>query len=73
MNKQSVLEQAKGLSKQEQIDIAMDLWDMVDASAIPLSRELSAGVGPAIAADKLDTSPGQDWDDLRAKLLAGEL
>ncbi len=75
MTKQAMLELAKQLSKQDQIDLAMDLWDLVDGQSIPaeITPEFAADLDRRFAEDDADQTPGEDWQVLRAKLLRGEL
>jgi putative addiction module component (TIGR02574 family) len=75
MNKESILEQIKALSKAEQMEIAMELWDSVDEADLTfsLTPELKAELDRRIAADDADLTPATDWAVLRAELLRGEI
>ena len=75
MTKQALLEQAKVLSKQEQMELAFDLWDLVDGKEVSLevTPEFAAELDCRIAADDADETPGEDWSVLRERLLRGEL
>ena len=75
MSKQSVLEQAKELSRQEQMELALDLWDLVEGSDIPseITPEFAAELDRRRDADLADKTPPEDWEVLREKLLRGEI
>jgi putative addiction module component (TIGR02574 family) len=75
MTKQAVFEQAKELSKQDQLELALDLWDLVDGneSSTTITPELAEELDRRFAADDADQSPGQEWSVLRERLLRGEL
>jgi putative addiction module component (TIGR02574 family) len=75
MTKEAVLEQAKELSKHDQIELVFDLWDLVDGNEIPtiVSPELAAELDRRREADLADKTPPEDWDVLRAQLLRGEI
>jgi putative addiction module component (TIGR02574 family) len=71
----TVLEQAKELSKHDQMELVFDLWDLVDGNQIPatVSPELAVELDRRREADLTDKTPPEDWDVLRAKLLRGEI
>ena len=75
MTKQELLENAKSLSKQDRIDLAMDLWDLVDGEKleVELSEEQKAELDRRLAAHDADPQPDEDLDTIREKLLRGEI
>ena len=75
MTKQAILEHAKKLSKQEQIELAMEVWDLLDDNDISqeITPELAAELDRRIEEDDADQSPAIEWKVLRQQLLRGEI
>ena len=72
MTKEQVLQGAKSLSRQERIDLVMDLWEMIEADDVPLTDGQKQELDRRIAEDLADPDPGEEWPDLRAKMLRAE-
>ena len=75
MTKAQLLETAKTLPPDERIDLAMDLWDTIqpaDADRV-MSAALREELRRSAAEDDANPQPAEEWDDLRAKLLRGEV
>ncbi|MGH7214819.1 MAG: addiction module protein [Tepidisphaeraceae bacterium] len=74
MTRRTVLEHALALPKEERLALLNELWDSIEAeSDATLSDDLKRELDQRIAADDADTSPGEEWNALKAKLLRGEL
>lgn len=73
MGKQELLDSAKSLPKDERIDLVMELWASIDADDQPISDELRAELDRRKAVDDSDPAPAEDWDQLKAKLLRGDI
>lgn len=73
MTKAELLELARALPRDDRIDLAMDLWDTVDADALPLSDELKRELDRRVALEEAKPSPAEDWDEFEAKLRRGEV
>lgn len=70
MTKQQILDEVRKLPRDERVDVALDVWGLVEGEDYALSPALRAELDVRIAEDKADTSPGEEWDVLRARLLA---
>jgi putative addiction module component (TIGR02574 family) len=73
MGKQELLDSARTLPKDERIELVMELWESIDADDQPISDELRGELDRRAAADDLDPAPAEDWDQLKAKLLRGDI
>lgn len=75
MTKNEVLKTARELSKDERIDLAMELWEGIQFSAdeLPLSDEQKTELDRRLSEDETNPQPTQDFTALRARLLRGEL
>jgi putative addiction module component (TIGR02574 family) len=75
MTKAQLLETAKSLPPDERIDLAMDLWDTLgpkDADQM-MSPALREELRRRVADDEANPQPAEEWGELRAKLLRGDL
>ena len=72
MTKDQLLESASLLPKQQRIDLVLDLWDTIDVDETPLTEVQVKELERRITEDKADNEPGEDWEELKAKLLRGE-
>jgi len=74
MTKDQLFATAKALSKEDQLELAMELWDAVELSEsdFPLSPEQRADLDQRIVEDDADPQSAEDWDVLRKKILDGE-
>ena len=72
MTKQQILEEARRLSREDQLDLANELWEAGPADEPPVSPELAAELDRRIADDDADPTPGEPWRGLRDKILRGE-
>jgi putative addiction module component (TIGR02574 family) len=75
MTRQQLLQSARSLSRNERIDLALDLWDSIEAEAadMSLTEEQRRELERRVAADQSEAHPAERWDDLRARLLRGEI
>jgi putative addiction module component (TIGR02574 family) len=75
MTKQAVFDQAKELSKQDQLELAMELWNLADGdgNASEITPDFAAELDRRIAEDNADETPGQGWSVLREQVLRGEM
>ena len=75
MTKDQLLETARALSKQDRLDLAMELWNGIELSAedLPLSDEQKADLDRRLAEDDAHPQPQEEWAVLRARLLRGDL
>jgi putative addiction module component (TIGR02574 family) len=75
MTKAQLLEDAKSLSTEDRIDLAMQLWDTLQpvADDVPISPSLRQELRRRVAEDESQPAPAEDWSQLRAKLLRGEI
>lgn len=73
MTKEQLLESAKSLSREDQIELAMELWDRIEFPDAPLSDEMKRELDRRIEADDRNTDKGEEWEVLREKLLRGEI
>ena len=73
--KAQLLENAKALPTGDRIDLAMELWDTVGAAHIgtSISPSLREELRRRVAEDEADPQPAENWDELRSKLLRGEI
>ena len=75
MTRQQIFESAKLLSREEQIDLAMELWDLAEPltqEELLVSDELKAELDRRLAEADANSQPAEDWSVTRAKLLRGE-
>jgi putative addiction module component (TIGR02574 family) len=72
MTKQQILQEARHLSRDERIDLAMDLWETVEGDAPPISSELRQELDRRLVDDEANPAPAEEWGVLREKLLRGE-
>lgn len=73
MTKDELLLNAKSLSTEDRLDLVMDLWDTFDELDLGLSEAQKQDLDRRIAADDANDAPAEDWQDLREKLLRGEI
>jgi putative addiction module component (TIGR02574 family) len=73
MTKQEILEGARSLAKDDRIDLAMDLWSMIDADELPLSQAVRDELDRRIAADEVQPTVTRPWSEVREELLRGEI
>lgn len=75
MTKRAVFDQAKEPSQQDQMELAWDLWDLVEGNdiATEMTPAFAAELDRRREADLADKTPPEDWEVLRAKLLRGEI
>jgi putative addiction module component (TIGR02574 family) len=71
MTREQLVSAVRAMPQNEQLDLIMDLWDDVEVH-LPLSPEQMSELDRRRAADDADTTPEEDWVDLRGKLLRGE-
>ena len=72
MTKDQLLESASSLPKQQRIDLVLDLWDTIDADDTPPTQAQKQELDRRIAEEAGATDAGEDWENLKAKLLRGE-
>ena len=74
MTKDQILQTVRTLPKEDQLDLALELWESIDAGSAVLQltevqkQELDRG----IAADAANPPSAEAWEDLKAKLLEGD-
>lgn len=75
MTKNEVLKTARALSKDERLDLAMELWEGIQLSTdeLPLSDEQKAELDRRLSDDRAQPQPAEEWMTLREGLLRGEL
>ncbi len=59
------------LTPEERIELAEQLWDSLEVTAVPLTPEVSAELRRRRAALAADPSPGQPWREALDELEAG--
>ncbi len=74
MTKQQILESAKHLPRDQQIDLAIEFWDAVDLGDLdfPLSDEQKAELDRRMAESNTNPQPAEDVEALKTRLLRGE-
>jgi putative addiction module component (TIGR02574 family) len=75
MTRQELLQTAKALPKAEQIDLALELWELihVDGDDVPVTESQKRELDRRVVADTADPQPAEEWPVLRKRLLDGEL
>jgi putative addiction module component (TIGR02574 family) len=74
MTRQQLLNEAKTLPREDQIELARDLWEIIDLDEndFPLTDEQKAELDRRIAEADADPTAAEDWESLKTKLLQGE-
>jgi len=74
MTKDQLLKNARSLPKGEQIDLALELWESIDADSTepPVTDAIKRELDRRIAADDADEQAAVQWPELKDKLLKGE-
>jgi putative addiction module component (TIGR02574 family) len=74
MTKQQIIDSAKQLPRDEQIDLAAELWDAIEVSNgdFPLSEEQKAELDRRIAESDSNPQPAEDVESLKARVLRGD-
>ena len=74
MTRQQIIDNARQLSRDEQIDLAMELWDIVELREddFALTDAQKAELDRRSAESDRDPQPAEDVDSLTARLLRGE-
>lgn len=74
MTRKELLNEAKSLPKPDQIELACDLWSMIelDDNDFPLTDDQKAELDRRMAAADADPTVPEEWDSLKIKLLGGE-
>jgi len=72
MTRQQILDEVRKLPRDERFDVAMDVWSLVDAEAVPLSPQFQEELDRRLADDEADDSPAEDWQVVRGRLLKGD-
>ena len=75
MTKAQLFENAKSLPASERMDLAMDLWDTLESDDADrmMSPALREELRRRVVADEANLQPAQEWGELKAKLLRGEI
>jgi putative addiction module component (TIGR02574 family) len=75
MTRDQIIQNVKSLPKDQQIDLALELWESIEAASAdpPLSEQQRRELDRRVASDAADPQPDEPWDDLRRKLLKGEI
>ena len=73
MTKDELLEKAKSLPRDEQIDLAMELWEAIRETGyldtLPLSEEERAEIDRRLEADERDPAPTIPWEEGKRQIL----
>ena len=71
MTKQQIIDSARQLSRPEQVDLAMELWDLVGPSAdeISLTPEQQAELDRRIQSFQATPSDTRPWEEVRLEIL----
>ena len=72
MTRDQIIQSVRSLPRDEQIDLALELWEFIDPNDLPATEAQRRELDRRIAADDADPQPAEPWQDLRAKLLRGE-
>jgi putative addiction module component (TIGR02574 family) len=74
MTRQELLDTAKRLPKEDRIELAIELWDMIDfdENDFPLTEAQKAELDRRIAEADNNPVPSEDFEVLKQKLLRGE-
>ena len=72
MTKQQIIESAKHLPREEQIDLAMELWDAIVDDDLPLTSEQKFELGRRMSESDSNPQPAEDVESLKARLLRGD-
>jgi putative addiction module component (TIGR02574 family) len=74
MTKEQIIENVRQLPRQDQLDLACELLEIVDPAPLdgPLSDELKAELDRRMAEADAEKAPPEDLETLKAKLLRGE-
>ena len=74
MTKQEILNNVRQLPRQEQVDLAMSLWEIVEIQddELPLTDAQRTELDRRLAEAKADPQPAEDIDALSERLLRGD-
>lgn len=75
MTKEQLLSEAKLLPKQDQIDLVMDLWNLIELTAddLPLTDEQKAEFDRRLLLDAADPVVPVTFDALKTRLSHGDV
>lgn len=71
MTRQQIIDSARQLPREEQLDLAMELWELVGPrdDELPLTAEQRAELDRRLDAYRADPSEARPWDEVRSDLL----
>jgi putative addiction module component (TIGR02574 family) len=73
MTKEELLEQAKLLPRDEQIDLAMERWEAVRVTGyldtLPISEEERAELDRRLEADARNPAPTIPWEEVKRRVM----
>lgn len=73
MTKEEILERAKSLPRDEQIDLAMELWEAIHATGyldtLPISDQERAEFERRLDEDERNPAPAVPWEQVKRQLL----
>ena len=71
MTKQQIIESAKKLPREDQVDLAMEFWEIVGPTdeELPLTDELKAELDRRIEAFERNPSDARPWEEVREEIL----
>jgi putative addiction module component (TIGR02574 family) len=74
MTKQEILDNAKHLSREDQVDLAMELWDMVDLKddELQLTAEICTELDRRMADADTNPQTPEEIESLKTRLLRGD-
>ena len=75
MTKREIIESARQLSHDEQVDLAMEFWKIVESrdDDFALTDDQKAELDRRIAEADRNPQAAEDWASVKEKLLRGEL
>lgn len=68
MVEQSLVERARRLEVSERLELIGELWDTIDADALPVSPSVAAVIDERLAAADAAHLSGREWADVEADL-----
>jgi putative addiction module component (TIGR02574 family) len=74
MTKREILENVRQLTRDEQVDLAFEIWDLVDVrqDQFPLDDEQRTELDRRVAESNANPQPAEEFDALKARLLRGD-
>ena len=74
MNKHELLSAAKSLTKDQRIDLALELWESIELDDHDplLTEDQKRELDRRLKEDDANPAPDEDWSELRARLLRGD-